>query len=83
MAPEKAPSMLTMSRSGKQVTIKNPTPYYVTMVQIKAGSQSLNSVMVPPMGQSDITLSGGNAESLHFRTMNDYGGTTDELTMRL
>lgn len=77
--PEKAPEMLSVSRSGRQVTLKNPTPYYLTLVQMKTGNQSLNSVMVPPLGEHRLTLPAGHADSLHFRVMNDYGGMTDEL----
>lgn len=77
LSPSDAPSRLTFSRSGSQVSVKNPTPYFLTLTQIKAGSRELKeAVMVPPFGSESFTLP--SAGTLSFRTINDFGGFSDE-----
>lgn len=51
-----APAQLRFHRSGSQLIIKNPTPYYVTLVQFKAGSQKIPNTMVSPMESTTLTL---------------------------
>ena len=78
-SPAEAPAQLKVSRSGSQVTFKNPTPYYITITQIKAGNKAVEeSVMTPPFGTEELTLPSGGAGSMSFRTINDFGGITDE-----
>lgn len=78
-SPAEAPAHLKVSRSGTQVTFKNPTPYYITIVKIKAGNQELKeTVMAPPFATANLTLFSGNFGKLSFRTINDFGGITDE-----
>lgn len=82
--PEEAPSRLTFSRAGQQVTVKNPTPYYITLAQIKVAGQELSQgVMVPPAGESTFSLPSARAGRLSFRTFNDYGGLTPEISREL
>lgn len=78
-SPSEAQSQLVFSRSGNTVTIKNPTPYYITLTRIKvAGLDLKKSVMVPPVGTGTFMLPSAQGGKLSFRTINDFGGFSDE-----
>lgn len=81
--PTKAPEMLAFKRNGSQVTVDNPTPYYITLVQIKAGNHKLDNMMVPPHGNASLTLPTSGINTISFRTVNDYGGYTAEKSKTL
>lgn len=66
-----APSKMLFRKAGKNLEINNPTPYYVTMTELRAGSQTLKNIMVPPKGKITVNLLVGNKVS--FRTIDDYG----------
>lgn len=72
-----APAQLTFRKSGNRLDISNPTPYYLTLTEMKAGSQALEVVMVPPKGQASVPLPAGSGSSVQYRTINDYGALTD------
>lgn len=80
---EKAPEMLSFARSGTQVMVSNPTPYYITMVGIKVGGKALESVMVAPKDSATFKIPAGKFNEISYRTMNDYGGMTKELMKKL
>ncbi|TEV79344.1 fimbrial biogenesis chaperone [Escherichia coli] len=40
MAPEEAPAMLRFRRSGSKLTLINPTPYFITVTNMKAGNSN-------------------------------------------
>lgn len=74
-----APSRLTFSRSGNTVTVKNPTPYYITLTRIMiSGMDMKKTVMVPPFGIDSLALPSAQGGRLSFRTINDFGGFSDE-----
>ncbi|HEY4467228.1 MAG TPA: fimbria/pilus periplasmic chaperone [Klebsiella sp.] len=78
-SPSEAPSQLQVSRNGAQVLIRNPTPYYITITQIKAGAKELReTVMVSPQGTESLSLPSAGVSRLSFRTINDFGGLTNE-----
>lgn len=68
-----APAMLRCQRAGDRLTIVNPSPYYVSLVDIHVGGQKLANSMVPP--KSEITLHGGAGQAT-FQSINDFGATT-------
>ncbi|WP_338628977.1 molecular chaperone [Enterobacter sp. JJBC] len=68
---------LSFSHGGGQLTITNPTPYYVSLFSLKAGSQAIKTPpMVPPFGNVSVSSSGG---AVTWRAVNDFGGITDEM----
>ncbi len=69
-----APESLSFKRSGRNVIITNSSPYFVTLVNIKAGNEKHKSVMVPPKGNTEISMP--NISSISYQTINDYGGIT-------
>lgn len=76
MASVDVPAKLTFHESGNTLTIKNPTPYYATLVQLHAGNANLPTTMVAPMSQTDVKLPANAQGSISFQTVNDYGANT-------
>ncbi|SDU51081.1 fimbria/pilus periplasmic chaperone [Pseudomonas yamanorum] len=76
ISPEDAPAKLTFKRRGKSLLITNPTPYFLTITELNAGTQALENTMVPPMGFVTVDLLGSTASALNYRTINDYGALT-------
>jgi len=68
---------LSFSHRAGQLTITNPTPYYISLFSLKAGSQSIkNPPMIPPFGNVSVSSSGG---TIRWQAINDFGGITDEM----
>lgn len=47
-SPARAPEKLIFSKTKKGIFIKNPTPYYLTLANIKYGKKEINSLMIKP-----------------------------------
>lgn len=75
-----APATLRCQRSGKSITITNPSPYFVSLVKFSVGGKALPNNMVPPMGNLQVTAPDNAQGSISFQTMNDYGAVTPALT---
>ncbi|WP_276972810.1 hypothetical protein [Tatumella ptyseos] len=78
-----APSGLEFYHSDNQLKIKKPTPYYITIAQLKTGDIPLKDVMVPPGESITQSFPVGGKDSVTFRTINDYGALTPELTVSI
>lgn len=75
--------MLQFSRSGNHLKITNPSAYYLTLVNLKVGSQKVDNVMVAPKNNTQILLPAGAQGSVTFQTVNDYGALTPAKTVSL
>ena len=75
-----APQTLRCKLDGGTLKVNNPSPYYVTLVNLTAGGKDLPNTMVAPKSEASIPLSGGVGGTIKFKTMNDYGSKTDEQT---
>lgn len=73
-----APGMLRCQLSTSELVISNPSPYYVSLVNISVGGKSLDHTMVPPKGDIRISAKGGKG-IVKFQTVNDYGATTQQM----
>ncbi|XUA17264.1 fimbria/pilus periplasmic chaperone [Citrobacter sp. OP27] len=71
-----APKQLTCRVDGGRVTVKNPSPYFVTLVQFTVGGQKLPNSMVSPMGSLTVDVPGHKNGAVRFQTVNDYGANT-------
>lgn len=80
---DKAPSLLTFNRSGDRVEIRNPTPYYITLVKISSGIKNQTDVMVAPFGRETVILPKGNSRTFSYSTINDYGAISSPKTINL
>lgn len=73
---------------------KNPTPYFITISTITVNGKGSGKeevptpAMVPPFGHAVYSLektkyARGGVESLSYQTINDYGGETPAITVKL
>ena len=80
LSPDQAAEKLSFSRSGSSLTLTNPTPYYLTVTELNAGTRVLENALVPPMGQSAVKLPPDAGSNISYRTINDYGALTPKIT---
>ena len=60
-----------------QLIINNPTPYYVSLYSLKAGSSDIkNPPMIAPFSKVSVSSPGG---SVTWQAINDFGGITAEM----
>jgi len=76
MQPEDALKQVRFSRSGGHLSIHNPSPYYVSTVNLKVGNQKLPNTMVAPKSVAKVAVPAGVQGSISFQTVNDYGAVT-------
>ncbi len=75
---------LTITKSGKQFRIENPTPYYITVSNILQQSKNThqnptrllvgNAFMVSPKGSIDVDVTDNRTNQFFLYYVNDYGG---------
>lgn len=79
---------LQFSRSNNQLTIKNPTPFYVTLGQLKVAqkevkplgkqdSPSALAMMIAPFGEQVFALPAGAQSPVMWTAINDFGAETE------
>lgn len=82
--PESAYHQLSVARSGNQLTVSNPTPYYVTLFTLKVDGQEIKEAdMVPPKGSASFTLPSAGASSVSWQAISDYGGISQTESRKL
>lgn len=78
---------LQFQRTKNTLTLKNPTPFYVTLASLSVGKNALNlspSRMVPPFGEAQWPLDASYvANDIHWQLMEDDGGTNQMRTRQL
>lgn len=75
-APENLSEMLSFKLQNNQLTLTNPSAYFISVVNLKVGSRSLQNIMVPPKGSASVSVPRGVSGQVTFQTVNDYGGVT-------
>lgn len=81
VAVKQAPERLTVTSSGKEVVVKNPTPYFVTMTQLTLNgkpAQAPKDTMVAPFGELRLASSLPHG-TFSYTTVDDRGMTTAKL----
>lgn len=77
---EDAPGKLKFSRTGDKLIIDNPTPYYITIGELKIGGVTVkDALMISPKDKLTKKIPGMSGE-ISVRTINDYGAYTQPLT---
>ncbi|HCT2369434.1 TPA: fimbria/pilus periplasmic chaperone [Enterobacter cloacae] len=61
---------------GGKVTLSNPTPYYLTTINLKIDGMPVQPVMVPPKSSVTLGETFSHASSVSYQTINDYGAWT-------
>ncbi|MFY3789985.1 putative fimbrial chaperone LpfB [Providencia manganoxydans] len=76
-----APEKLTFSLQGTQLTVKNPTPYYVTLAQLTLDDNTVNvreqGPMLAPFSENTYTVKGGRANRIDWSVITDFGGVSE------
>lgn len=76
MNAEAASGQLTFRRQGQQVTVSNPTPYYITLAQLSVNQHPVDvreqGPMIAPFS-AHIYQVKGNATHAEWRAITDYG----------
>lgn len=82
---EEAPSKLVFTLSNDKLIIKNPSPVFVTIVQLKLNNDDLDNIMVEPFGESNIPIKSTSKVSneISYETINDYGSMTPRITKKI
>lgn len=70
---------LRFRRSGSILTLINPTPYFITVTNMKAGNSNLPNTMVPPKGEVSVDIPHAVTGDISFQTINDYGALTPRI----
>lgn len=79
LSPDQAPEKLKFRRSAGSLTLINPTPYYLTVTELNAGTRVLDNALVPPMGEASVKLPADAGSEITYRTINDYGALTPRM----
>lgn len=83
-----APKALRWSINGNNLTINNPTPFYISITSIVQQQSNSNKVvtlsegkMLAPFSEQNISLNSplNNVKGIRFTTINDYGGRVEHV----
>lgn len=68
-------SALVFTRSDKQLTIENPTPFYVT-IKSASGENNPNILipMIAPFSKQQVTLENSQINQISYILIDDFGG---------
>ncbi|ENJ4070669.1 fimbria/pilus periplasmic chaperone [Enterobacter hormaechei] len=80
---DKAPLEIKFKRVGRKLKVENPTPYYITLAQMKIGNQTLPDTMIPPRETVSLPLTDTVGKYITYRTINDFGAATPELKFEI
>lgn len=79
LPPDQAAEKLRFRRSPGSLTLINPTPYYLTVTDLQAGTRALKNALVPPMGEASVDLPADAGREITYQTINDYGALTPRM----
>ncbi|AIN17820.1 hypothetical protein CH54_2377 [Yersinia rochesterensis] len=66
-----------------KINITNPTPFYITTINMKVDGKAVSSVMIPPRDTVTLEESFSNARQLSYQAINDYGAWTPKVSIML
>lgn len=83
MKPEDSYDKINVKKDSlnKVVTIDNPTPYFINMVDIYINNKKQENLMIYPYSHSSI--SGVNTGNFRYKVINDYGALTKEISKNI
>lgn len=76
-SPPEAAKQLTFQWTGKDLKIANPSPYYISLVNLEVGGNKLPAVMVPPKSSEMVSGSKGKSDNINYQVMTDYGSVSE------
>lgn len=77
-----APAKLRCTSSADMVTVSNPTPYFITLTDLKIGGKVVKNQMISPLINTNFLCQRGQNSSVTYRTINDYGAETPQLNCK-
>jgi P pilus assembly protein, chaperone PapD len=76
--PATAYEKITFTRRGGQVFVSNPTPYHISFYELTVGNVRVKTPpTLKPMSEQALAVPAGDAGTVSWRTLNDFGGITD------
>lgn len=82
--PINAYRQLSFTRNGSQLSVSNPTPYFVTFFTLKIdGHEIPEAENVPPKGSATFSLPAVTASTVTWQAINDYGGISQAESRKL
>ncbi len=63
---------ISCSLNDSKLVINNPSPYYITLVNIYVGNRKQSNMMVPPKNNSSMNVN--SKGDITYQIVNDYGG---------
>ncbi|MBV8042159.1 molecular chaperone [Pluralibacter sp.] len=83
-APETVAEKLTWQRSGQQLVVKNPTPYYMNFSIVKIGNNMVkDATYVAPMSSARFTVPAGATGDVNWKIISDFGAAGKEFHAHL
>lgn len=73
-----APAAMRCHLENGHVTLSNPSPYYLSLVELYIGNVKQTNTMVPPKGSLILNAPGDGR--VKFETVNDFGADTPSQT---
>ncbi|EQA6242278.1 fimbrial biogenesis chaperone [Enterobacter ludwigii] len=73
---------LQFTRQNNKLEVRNPTPYYLTLVNIKSNQRELASSLVVAPFSSSYLISNVSG-SVSYQTINDFGAQTSRVTKKI
>lgn len=80
---EDVPDSIEFKSVGNNLSIKNPSPYYVTLINIKSGKEDIKSMMLSPLSTINIKTNSNINTNISYQTINDYGATTTIISKQI
>ncbi|CAM4182343.1 MULTISPECIES: fimbria/pilus periplasmic chaperone [Lelliottia] len=82
--PEKAGASLIWSQKGGKLEVNNPSPYYMSLTEVKVGTEKVTSDYVPPFGKTLLTVPGAKSgEAAQWKVITDYGGASQAFQAKI
>ncbi|OAT37979.1 fimbria/pilus periplasmic chaperone [Proteus myxofaciens] len=80
---EDVPDSIEFKSVENNLSIKNPSPYYVTLINIKSGKEDIKSMMLSPLSTINIKTNSNINTNISYQTINDYGATTPIISKQI
>lgn len=80
LAPKDAPGKLQFFEKGNQLVINNPTPYYITTINMRYEKRKIPDVMIAPFSKENYPSKVTAGSQIEFSTINDFGAITPQLS---
>lgn len=82
---------VTFTVNNGKLMANNPTPYFITFNQLSVDGKEIAmpaanaaiKMMLPPFGQQEYALPMGSVQSVQWKTINDYGSNTKQMSQKL